>query len=141
MIEIPTRDGTIPRWPIPILDTFLFISYNFIYCITVSEKFINPWTHGMQYNVRFKQPFYIIQHSNIKSKVLCSVWVSLRLIINTRGCKVSKSTQYHIFWRYQYFEIDRIPDTLSTLYRFRPISNFHLLTSITCMYFGNGLSW
>ena len=27
------------------------------------------------------------------------------------------------FWRYRYFEINPIPDTSSTRYRFRPISN------------------
>ena len=73
-------------------DTRYFIlvtSYNLIYCITVSEKFIHSGTHGMQYNdmlfntcMRLKQPFYIIQHSDIKSKVLLNfVWILLQLII------------------------------------------------------------
>ena len=91
------RDGTIPWWPIPISILFFISSYNFIYCIMVSEKCIHHWTHGMQYNdmlfntcMRLKQPFYIIQHSDIISKlVVCSVWISLQLIIII-GCKVSE---------------------------------------------------
>ena len=41
---------------------------------------------------------------------------------------VSKSTRYRyrIFRRYRYFKNDPIPDTSSTRYRFRPISNNHL---------------
>ena len=42
---------------------------------------------------------------------------------------LSKSTRYRIFRPYRYFKNDPIPDTLSTRYRFRPISNCY--TSLT----------
>ena len=127
---------------------YFFTSYNYFYWIKISEKCIHPWTNSMQYNnisfntcMRLQQPFYIIQHSDIKSKVLCSVWISLQLITmihpDVKYRKVSKSTRYRyrIFGRYRYFEIGPIPDTSSTRYQFCPISNKNVLRNIIYGYF------
>ena len=124
-----------------------------VYCITVPEKFIHPWTHGVQYNdmlfntcMRLKQPFYINQHSDIKSKVVCSVWSSLQLIIiiheDVKYRKsieiVSKSTRYRYqtFWRYRYFEMDSIHDTCNCVFNFFAIAWVvppnNLVTIILC---------
>ena len=83
--------------------------------------------------MRMKQPFYIIQHSDIKSKLLCSVEISLRCILIIHGdVKYRKSIE-----KYSVSEFLAVPILRVLSIGFVPsLVNSHFMSEVIIDYTG-----